>query len=157
MYSIKFSISKNLFKKKNHLPIDKVAPDIVDRLPSRNSMIAFSVRESAKANNQNSLVRPHPSCSSTRIASSSSLQTVRRWCRVFRFKCRKRSQSAHSDWHVSHWIIAVVTPSSWFAHSGRDSDSLDHCPEDSLHGWRWSIFSLVSSNGMIIPVSWGKW
>lgn len=40
----------------------------------RNSTIAFSCLESASAINQNNFVRPHPSCKSTLIASSSSLK-----------------------------------------------------------------------------------
>lgn len=104
--------------------------------PSRNSMIAFKLRESARASSQKSLARPHPSCNSTRMASSSSLQTVRRWFRVFRLKCKKRSQSPHNDWHVSHWIIAAVTPSSWFEHNGRVSDIFDHCPDDNLNEFK---------------------
>lgn len=115
-----------------NLPVDIVGPDIAAMFPSRNSIIAFKVRESASANSQNSFVRPHPSCNSTRIASSSSLHTVRRWFRVFRLKWRKRSQSAHNDWHVSHWIMAAVTPSSWFEHNGRVSDIFDHWPDDNL-------------------------
>lgn len=42
---------------------------------SRNSTSACSVALSARASSQNSLVRPHPSCRSTLIASSSSLHT----------------------------------------------------------------------------------
>jgi hypothetical protein len=60
-------------------PQNRQTPDATPagllRVPSRNSTIAFSVHESANAITQNNLVRPHPSCKSTLIASSSSLHT----------------------------------------------------------------------------------
>ena len=41
------------------------------------------------------------------------------WCeRVRRWRCRKRSQSAHNWPQCPHCRIAVVWPSSWFSHSG---------------------------------------
>lgn len=60
---------------KRQRPTASCGPDIIVWLPSRNSTIAFRVLESAKASSQKSLVRPHDSCNSTRMASSSSLQT----------------------------------------------------------------------------------
>ena len=44
-------------------------------LPSLNSIMALSVLESASAMIQNNLILPQPSCKSTLIASSSSLNT----------------------------------------------------------------------------------
>lgn len=117
---------------KRQRPIEFDGPEMMALLPSLNSTIAFRVFESAKANSQNSFVRPQLSWSSTRIASSSSLHSVRWWFLVLRFKWRKRSQSPHNDPHTSHWITAGVMPSSWFEQSGRVSDAFDHWPEDSL-------------------------
>jgi hypothetical protein len=61
------------------VPQNRQTPDVTPAglllAPSRNSTIAFNVQESANAITQKSLVRPHPSCKSTFIASSSSLHT----------------------------------------------------------------------------------
>lgn len=86
--------------------------------PSRYSTKAFKVLESAKARSQNSLVLPQPSCSSTLMASSSSLHTWRWWFLVFLCKCRNLSQSAHRLPQLLHCMTALVSPSSWLVHVG---------------------------------------
>lgn len=58
-------------------PTVSVVPPRMLLWPSRNSTIPLRVLESANASNQKSLVRPQFSCSSTDIASSSSLHNVR--------------------------------------------------------------------------------
>ena len=88
-------------------------------MSSRNSIIPFSVPESAAAVSQNSFVLPQPSCRFTLMASSSSLNTCLAWWRVLRWRCRKRSQSAQRLPQVSHRMMASVSPSSWLSHVGR--------------------------------------
>jgi len=101
-----------------NLQIPVVAPTGFLGAPSRNSTNAFSVLLSAKAKIQNSFVLPQPSWRSTRIASSSSLHTCLRCVLVFLWRCKILSHSAHKLPQTLHWIIAVVSSSSWLLHVG---------------------------------------
>lgn len=131
---------------KRHLPVVAIVvpeSDIVFGIPFRNSTNAFRVDESTRAINQNSLIRPQPSCRSTFIDSSSSLQTYHRknlvtsalneqhkavkimyvrcdtfltCVQVFFGRWRIRSHSVHRSPQSLHWSTARVSPSSWFMH-----------------------------------------
>lgn len=98
--------------------------DAVLGMPFRNSTSAFRVAESARAISQKSLIRPQPSCKSTRTDSSSSLQTFLTWCQNLGFKCKTRSHSVQrfvtfipvrKCEHSLHWITARVS-SLWLSH-----------------------------------------
>lgn len=60
----------------------------------------------------------------TKIASSSSLHTVRLW---FLFKSKYLSQSPQKEAHLSHLIMATVSPSSWLEHFGRLAFLCEKC------------------------------
>lgn len=62
---------------KRHTPIAFGGSQTRVLFPLRNSSIPLRVFESTSARSQNNLARPQLSCSSTRIASSSSLQTCK--------------------------------------------------------------------------------